>query len=210
MSRTSRSPRNAKKQRSRLDDLGPTYLALRLDSQPRIEAAPKPIDSEFEPVGLLAELATLHLRGWRSKWTLALGPHKFQLDLSPEVGQLEELWVFLLELVDAAGGEWTITDRDAALTLDGQVYGPDVVLDLATPDESGRFAGSALPRKATLRLRALICAGTAFFRGFIKEATRMDKGMKDRSDLLAFLEDLDQLEAAVADLPGTFKGQVEA
>jgi hypothetical protein len=158
-------------------------------------------------VGLLAELATAHQRGWQSRWTLGIGDLPFDLDLSPDAGQLEEFWVFLLELVDAQGGEWTLASGDDNLTFDGQVYGPDVVLDFATDDASGRFAGTVLPRKATVRLRALICSGTAFFRSFLKEATRMDRGMKDRPDLLAFYEDLDQLEAAVADLPGTFRSK---
>jgi hypothetical protein len=141
---------------------------------------------------------------------LALGPHTLPLDLSAESGHLEELWVFLLELVDTGGGEWTLGDGDDLVTLDAQVYGPDVIVDFATQDESGSFGGVVLPRKATLRLRAVVSAGTSFFRAFFKEALRMDKGMKDRPDLLAFYEDLDQLESAVADLPGTFKRQVEA
>jgi len=163
------------------------------------------MDEDFEPVGLLAELAALHLRGWKSEWSMALGSLEFRLDLSPDSGQLEEFWVFLLELVDAQGGEWTLIEGDDVVTFDGQVYGPDVVLDFATQDESGHFAGSVLPRKATMRLRALICAGTSFFRAFVKEAVRMDKGMKERPDLLAFHEDLEQLEEAVADLAGTFR-----
>jgi hypothetical protein len=166
-------------------------------------------DVELAPVGLLADVVTLHRKGWEAEWTLAVGPHTLPLDLSAESGHLEELWVFLLELVDTGGGEWTLGDGDDFVTLDAQVYGPDVIVDFATQDASGSFGDAVLARKATLRLRAIVSAGTAFFRAFLKEALRMDKGMKDRPDLLAFYEDLDQLEAAVADLPGTFKRKVE-
>jgi len=185
-------------------------VSIQLTSQPRIGSSPPVSDDEFGPVGLLADLATVHRRGWESQWSLAVGPHTLPLELSAESGHLEELWVFLLELVDTGGGEWTLGDGDDFVTLDAQVYGPDVIVDFATQDESGAFAGVVLSRKATLRLRAVVCTGTAFFRAFLKEALRMDRGMKDRPDLLAFCEDLDQLESAVADLPGTFKRQAEA
>lgn len=193
----------------RPDDLGPVRISIRLTSKPRIGSLPPVPDDGFAPVGLLADLVTLHRRGWEGQWTLALGPHTLPLDLSAESGHLEELWVFLLELVDTGGGEWTLSDGDEFVTLDAQVYGPDVIVDFATPDASGAFGGTVLPRKATLRLRAVVSAGTAFFRAFLKEALRMDKGMKDRPDLLAFYEDLDQLESTVAELPGTFKGQAK-
>jgi len=197
----------AKKRSSRPSELGPSAFFVELDSQPRIGSAGAAAEAEFEPVGLLAELATAHQRGWQSRWTLNIGELSFDLDLSPESGQLEEFWVFLLELTDAAGGEWTLGAESESLTLEGQVYGPDVIVDFATEDDSGGFAGRVLPRKATVRLRALVCSGTAFFRRFLKESCRIAQGMKDRPDLLGFYEDLDSLEAAVADLPGTFRSK---
>jgi len=190
----------------RAADLGPSSFSVVLASQPRIggPGTGTPQD-DFEPIGLLAELATAHQRGWEGRWSLRIGELQFSLDLSPESGQLEEFWVFLLELTDAGGGEWTLSSGGELLTLEGQVYGPDVILDFATEDDSGHFGGAVLPRKATVRLRALICSGTAFFRAFLKESCRIARGMNERPDLLGFYEDLDALEAAVADLPGTFR-----
>jgi hypothetical protein len=202
MSRTSKA-----KKHLRLAGLGPSSFSVSLASEPKIGTGGGAVQEEFEPVGLLAELATAHRRGWQGRWKLQIGELHFPLDLSPDSGQLEEFWVFLLELTDADGGEWTLSSGGELLTLEGQVHGPDVILDFATEDEAGRFGGAVLPRKATVRLRALVCSGTAFFRSFLKESCRLAPGMNGRPDLLGFYEDLDALEASVSDLPGTFRSK---
>lgn len=202
--------RQSKNQPSPREDLGPVRVRLELVSEPRITSGASPEREGEEAVGLLGELSALHARGWDSRATLGLGALSFGLDLSADSGQLEELWVFLLELAEGEGGEWTLSSGDDTVTLEAQVYGPDLIVDFDCSEPKGRFAGAVLPRQATLRLRAMICAGTALFRSFLKEALRLDAGMGDRPDLLAFYEDLDQLEAAVAELPGTFRSRDSA
>ena len=182
-------------------DLGPVRVSVRLKSEPLLADAP-----EREPgVGLLADMAVAYQRGWKGSWTLSFGEARLVLRTPDHLALMEEFWVFLIELVDAGHGEWSLTDETQDLTVEAQVFGPDVQLEFTSGDGPPRYAGRGFPSKATVRLRALISEGTAVIRQFVTQAARMDPTLRERSDLISLLEDAGQLVEAVSNLPGTFR-----
>ncbi len=184
-------------------DAGPVPFSLRLESTPATVERPEVFD--VGP-GLIGDLAATYARGWRGRWTVHLGPARIELELPRDGMLLEELWVLLIELVDAEAGEWSLYDGDDELVLEMQVYGPDVNIELTTGGGGPpRFRGQRLPDRATVRLRALIAEGVAFFAQLVDDAARLDDTLTERDDLAGFRADLKALTEAVADLPGTFR-----
>ncbi len=158
-------------------------------------------------MGLLADLAAAHSRGWRGDWLVSLGSVSLELGLPLDAEVLEEFWVFLIELVDSDGGEWSLRAGEDELTIEAQVFGPDVNFEFVSEGSSPRFGGAALPRRATVRLRAVVCEGTAFLASLVSESCRIDPGLRGREDLAGLEADLTQAQEAVASLPGTFGGK---
>ncbi len=179
-------------------------FSVRLRSQPSI-TPPADVDAG---VGLLADLAAAWARGWTGRWTVHLGDVTVKLPLPERFDLLEEFWVLLLELVEAEAGEWSLYD---GVVVEAQVFGPDVNLEFSAPDGGApRLGGAALPERATVRLRALTSQGVAFLRRLHEEASKLDPSLREREDAVGFLDDMQQLLDAVADLPGTFKKKQEA
>lgn len=183
-------------------DLGPVPFSARLSSEPFASEQPVP-----EPgVGFLADLGAAWASAWSGTFTVSFGEASLRLAMPDSMDCLEEFWVFLLELVDVGHGEWSLYDGADDLTLEAQVFGPDVQLEFTS--EAGRpgFGGVELPDRALLRLRAVIAEGTGFFRQLLREARRVQPALGERAEHAGLLEDMDQLQAAVESLPATFKG----
>ena len=112
-----------------------------------------------------------------------------------------------MELVDAGYGEWTLLDGDDALIIEAQVFGPDVQLEFGCENGAPRFRGRSLPRKATLRLRALIEEGVGIIRQLLEQAGRLDPAFVEREEVTLLVQDLDTVVGAVADLPREFRSK---
>lgn len=187
-------------------DLGPVRFAMAVQARPRIETPTGEAPPEFEGGGLLAELPTVHGRGWKGTWTVAFGPTELKMPLGEGLAAAEELLVFILELVDAGYGEWTLYDReDKALILEAQVFGPDVNLEFGGEDGPPHWNGKRLSKKATVRLRKVVDQGTEALRTLLKQAARLDPDFGSDGSLKSLWDDLDALKEAVADLPRSFK-----
>jgi len=157
-------------------------------------------------VGFLSDAVAAWASAWSGSWTVSFGPVSLELATPGGLEFLEEFWVFLLELVDAGYGEWSLYDGAEDLTMEAQVFGPDVQLEFTSDGGHPRFAGVDLPDRATLRLRAVVAQGTALLRQLLKEARRVRPELGDRPELVGMQTDMEQLEEAVATLPATFRG----
>jgi hypothetical protein len=174
-------------------------------AKPRVEPPGQTAELEFDGGGLLAALPAVHTKAWVGDWSIVLGDETIKLAFGEGLGAAEELLVFMLELVDDAHGEWTLFDRDEnALILEAQAFGPDVNLELASEEGAPRWNGRKLPRKATVRLRAVVDQGTAALRTLLKQAARVDPDFGADGSLKGLWEDLDALKEAVAELPRGF------
>lgn len=182
-------------------DVGPVPCSIRLDSKPSTGGA---VEVDVG-VGLLADVAAAYARGWTGRWRIGLGKDHVELRTPEDLIHLEEFWVFLIELVDAEAGEWSLYDGSRELVMEAQVYGPDINIELTMGGTSPTFRGRRMPDRATVRLRAFVAEGVAFLNGLVAEASKLDPTLLERSDLAGFQDDLRQLTDAVADLPGTFK-----
>ncbi|MCP4867443.1 MAG: hypothetical protein GY898_01830 [Proteobacteria bacterium] len=182
-------------------DVGPVPCSIRLDSKPATRA-PDEVDVG---VGLLADVAAAYAKGWTGRWRIGLGKDQLELRTPDDLIHLEEFWVLLLEVVDADAGEWSLYDGDAELVMEAQVHGPDINLELSSAGGPPKFRGRRMPDRATVRLRAFVANGVAFFQALIDQAAKLDPSLLERDDLAGFREDLGQLTEAVADMPGTFK-----
>ena len=185
-------------------DLGPVRFKVRLASEPFAVEEAEPVDVG---VGFLADVAAAHASAWSSRWTVSFGPTNLRLSLPENLDCLEEFWVLLLELVDSDCGEWTLHDGSRALTMEAQVFGPDVRFEFSSEEGRPRFGGVDLPASATVRLRAVVAQGTAFIRQLLTEARRVRPDLQDREEMTGLMADVEQLQAAVASLPATFKGE---
>jgi hypothetical protein len=181
-------------------DAGPVPFSIRLESK-RTKKPGRRLDVG---VGLLADVVSAYARGWTGRWRIQLGADRLELRTPQDLILLEEFWVLLLELVDSEVGEWSLYHGDDELVLEAQVYGPDINLEWSSMGGPPTFRGRRLPDRATVRLRAMVGQGSAFLRQLIDEAAEVEPELRDRRDLAEFLQDLQQLTDAVADLPGTF------
>jgi hypothetical protein len=184
-------------------DLGPVRFKVRLRSEPFAVEDAEPVDVG---VGFLADVAAAHASAWSSRWTVSFGPTTLQLKLPQDLDCLEEFWVLLLELVDSDHGEWSLNDGARDLTMEAQVFGPDVRFEFTSESGRPRFGGVELPASATVRLRAVVAEGIGFLRQLLTEARRVRPELGDREELVGMMSDVEQLQEAVASLPATFKG----
>jgi hypothetical protein len=197
-------------------DLGPVPFALELRSEARPlregrGGRPLPTPAPFG--GLLSDLRTIHARGFRGSWTLRLGPLALSLSTQKDLDGIEELWVFLLELVDAGHGEWSLHesgDSEDPLVIEAQRFGPDVNLEFGRESGPPRFRGKALPRRATVRLRALVEEGAALLEKLLAEAASLEPALGARSEARGLREDMQALRDAVKELPRDWRRSATA
>lgn len=196
--------------KSAAQELGPVPFQIELLAEPRVERD-RPGPKRPMPAlagGALSDLQTVHARGWKGQFTLRFGPTSLTLSLQRDLDCLEELVVFLLELVDAGAGEWTLPDGERFVVLEAQVFGPDVQVDFT--DEDGgvaRFRGQSLPRRATVRLRALVEEGAGLVLRLIEQARKVDPVFGQREELSLLEVDMAAVVAAVADRPREWKSK---
>ncbi len=181
------------------DDLGPVPFSITTEYGPREERLPLPTDVVGGP---LAWLQAIHAAVYRGKCAAHFGGVPLKLKTHVDVEAIEELFVFLLELVDGGFGEWILRDKDQTIVIEAQVFGPDA--DLEFGDEDGaapRFRRVVFPKRAKVRLRALIEESARLIRRMIVEVTVADPSFAGAEELRS---DLDELVAGVAHLPLTF------
>jgi hypothetical protein len=183
-------------------DLGAVSFSVRLKTKP-VEGEVEAPSSEA--VGLIAELAATHARAWTGSWMVSFGEVPIRLEVPRDLELLEEFWVLLLELVDSDHGEWSLYDGSRDLTMEAQVFGPDVNFEFTSEGGRPRWLKADLPQRATVRLRAVVAEGTAMVRQIASEACRIDPALKESDQLAGLLADIEALQEAVADLPATFR-----
>ena len=191
-------------------DLGSVSFRIKMARGPRVEvgvqaAAEAAADGALGGDGFFTDLQRLFGRLFEGSWSLHFGSVKLVLQLPGDLDVLEEFWVFLLELVDSGYGEWTLDGDDRPLIIEAQVFGPDVQLEFGAGSGAPQFRGKVLPRRALLRLRAVIDEGTSLLSSIIDDVSRVDAELRERPEVEQLLGDLDQLRAAVATYPATFK-----
>ena len=186
-------------------DLGAVDFRTSLRSEPRKRRgsdSPRPRARG----GALAALPRVHGGAYKSRWGLHFGAWTLKLDNRRHLPLSEELLVFLIELFDGGFGEWTAQDDRDELSMEGEVHGPDVHLRFGNPDrKSPRFGGRAAPRKAAVRLRALVEEGAQLIEGVLDEAASVDEDFAARDELADLRADLRALREAVAELPRAFR-----
>ena len=185
-------------------DLGPVPVTLSVHSVAR-KSASKDSGPEVGTGGVLADLQALHSLRFRSTWLVQLGTVELRVDVRKQLDLMESLWVFLLDLVDVGYGEWSLYDGRDMVVFEGQVFGPDVQLELCGEDSEPRFAGQRLPRKALVRLRRFVEQGAVALRAVLEEQRALDPAFSELPGLEAFAADLCEIEVAVAGLPLDFK-----
>lgn len=182
-------------------DLGPVPFGI--DITVRERAGKK---AEVSEGGILAALSTVHRSGYTGRLAVRVGGVVLELKTERDLGVVEELYVFLVELLDAQYGEWTLFDgQDRELILEAQAHGPDVNLEFTGEEGSPTWNGARLPRRATVRLRALVDAGVAAIKALLKQAGKVDPDFGGGGQLAEIWGDLDELSSAVSDLPAAFK-----
>lgn len=181
------------------DDLGPVPFSITTEYGPRQERLPPPIGVIGGP---LASLQAIHAVVYRGKWAAHFGGVPLKLKTHVDIEAIEELYVFLIELVDGGFGEWILRDKDQTIVLEAQVFGPDADLEFGDADgEAPKFRRVLFPKRAKVRLRALVEESVGLIRRMVTEVAVADPGFGGADELRA---DLDALVQAVADLPLTF------
>ena len=207
--------RTAKRRSSFKDDLGPVPVEVSVRRQPQADESGGLGNSEDAlgddglAVGLLGELLEVFGAHFAGSWQFRFGPAALEMRLPGDPDAIEEFWVFLLELVDAGFGEWTLHEGEEVLVIEAQVFGPDVQIEFASEPRGGVFRGQPLPRRCLVRLRALIEQGVSLFRVVLADLVSVDASLAHREDLVAFETDLEQLEKAVHLLPEAFRSKEE-
>lgn len=189
-------------------DLGPVpfRLELRAEARPARPGREAPPSMPAMAGGALSDLQALVSRKWKGALVLGVGPAVIPLDLKRDLDIVEELVVFLLELVDSGHGELSLVDGDHLITVEAQVFGPDVTLEFA--DEEGRaprFRGQNLPRRASVRLRAVVEQGTAVIENLLELAAGVEEGFSTRTEVGQLRQDLRTLLDATAHQPAAFR-----
>ena len=186
-------------------DLGPVPFTATLEHQPRDERGPAP---ERVPGGPLARLAAVHSRHYRGKWSLTFGDVPVKLKTHVDLGSVEELFVFLVELVDGGFGEWSIEDKDELLVVEATVNGVDVDLEFGDGDGGeARFRRVRFPKRATVRLAAVVNECARLLRRLVVDASVADPEFGDEPALAELREDLAALTEAVAGMPEAFRSK---
>ncbi len=157
--------------------------------------------------GILAELQGCHRRVFRSTWNLDIGTLSVAVDWHAQFDALESLWVFLLDLVDVGYGEWSLHDGRGALVVEAQVFGPDIQLEFASEQGEPRFKGQRLPRRALVRVRAMVEQGVGLIRHVLRELSEVDTDFGQSDAVGLFEQDLQEIVASVSDLPLEFRAK---
>jgi hypothetical protein len=182
-------------------DLGPIPFSVTLEHTPRDadeRGGPRPRVQG----GILSALQGAHAAAYRGKWTLQFGDVPLKLKTHVDLHAVEELFVFLLELVDGGFGEWSVEDKGDLLVIEGDVHGADVSLEFGDGDGGpARFRRVQFPAKATVRLRALVDEGARLIRRLVTDASAADPDFAARPEFDELRADLDALLDAVAHLP---------
>jgi hypothetical protein len=185
-------------------DLGHVEFACALEVESRAAPAPRGRDA----VGALDAIAAAHARGYRGTWTVRLGPVSIPLSTQRDLGGLEDLFVFLLDLVESGFGEWALRAAGDEAMWEGTVHGYDVEFEIGDPDgRAARVAGVMLPKRAVVRLRALVEAGAAVIGAALEQAVAVDASLGSREDVAGVRADLAAMRAAVAELPDRFRAR---
>jgi len=183
------------------DDLGPVRFSVSTEYGPRDVR----LQADESMGGPLAALQTSHAATYKGKWTVHFGHVPLQLKTHVHADAIEELFIFLIELVDAGFGEWTVRDKSQTLVIEAQVYGPDA--DLEFGDGEGgppSFKRVQFPKRAKVRLRALVEECARFLRRLLVDVTVADPTFAGADEVRA---DLDALVEAVAALPLEFRAK---
>jgi len=187
------------------EDLGPVPFSITTEYAPRDERLPHPVDLVGGP---LAELQAIHATIYRGKWAAHFGGVPLKLKTHVDVEAVEELFVFLLELVDGGFGEWTLRDKDQTIVLEAQVFGPDADLEFGDAEGNApRFRRVRFPKRAKVRLRALVEESARLIRRMIVDVSVADPDFGGADEISA---DLDALVEAVAPLPRDFGNKDES
>lgn len=194
--------------RTTTQDLGavPFRIEVRAEARPERPGREAPPSMPALAGGALSDLQSLVVRRWKGSLILSFGEVNIPLDLRRDLDVVEEIVVLLVELVDAGHGELNLVDGEQVVTLEAQVFGPDVQIDFV--DDEGRaprFRGQGLPKKATVRLRAVVLQASAAIRQLIELAVQVDPRFAARPELPLLQQDLDAMTAATAELPERFK-----
>jgi hypothetical protein len=151
-------------------------------------------------------MQAVHAVVYRGKWAAHFGGVPLKLKTHVDIEAVEELFVFLIELVDGGFGEWTLRDKDQLIVLEAQVFGPDADLEFGDANgEPPKFRRVQFPKRAKVRLRALVEESARLIRRMIVEVCVAHPEFTGADDIRA---DLDALVGAVAGLPLTFHAEV--
>lgn len=184
------------------DDLGPVRFSITTEYGPRDQREAVPQDVMGGP---LAALVASHGAVYRGKWSAHVGSCPINLKTHVHTDAIEELFVFLIEVVDGGFGEWILRDKDDVLIVEAQVYGPDVELEFGDADgNKPTFRRVQFPKRAKVRLRALVEECGRFLGRLIVDVTVADPDFAGADEVRA---DLDSLLGAVSNLPLEFKSR---
>lgn len=182
-------------------DLGNVPFSLTVDHAPR-DAAERGPARPMEAGGVLSALQGVHAGVYRGKWTLAFGDVPLKLKTHVDVSAIEELFVFLIELVDGGFGEWTLQDKDELLVIEATARGVDVGLEFGDGEGGpGRFRRVRFPATAQVRLRPLVEDCARAIRRMVLEAGVAHEEFGARADVDELTADLDALVEAVSAMP---------
>jgi len=186
-------------------DLGPVPFSATVDHTPR-EASERGPKRELTAGGLLSALQDVHAATYRGKWTLSFGDVPLKLKTHVDLHAVEELFVFLIEMVDSGFGEWSLEDKGELLVIEANVHGADVTLEFGDGDGgAGTFRRVRFPGKAQVRLSALVQECARLIRRLVVDASVADPEFAAREEVGDLRSDLAQLEAAVEHLPREWK-----
>ena len=184
------------------DDLGPVPFSVTTDYGPRDERLPPPDDVSGGP---LAELQARHAAVYRGRWTAHFGGVPLKLKTHVDLEAIEELFVFMIELLDSGFGEWSLRDKNQFIVIEAQVFGPDADLEFGDADGNApKFRNVQFPKRAKVRLRALGEECSKLIRRLIVEVAASDPAFAGGDEVRA---DLDALVDAVAPLPESFQAK---
>lgn len=151
---------------------------------------------------MLSALQGVHAAAYRGKWTLAFGDIPLKLKTHVDLQAVEELFVFLLELLDGGFGEWTLEDKNELLVIEATRRGVDVALEFGDGDGGyGKFRRVKFPAAGNVRLRALIEECARLIRRLLTDASVADPEFADRPDVDELRSDLAALVDAVQEMP---------
>lgn len=191
-------------------DLGNVPFSVTVDHTPRAPSERGP-RRELMSGGLLCALQGVHAAAYRGKWTLFFGDVPLKLKTHVDLQAVEELFVFLIEMIDGGFGEWSLEDKDELLVIEANVHGADVALEFGDGDGGpGTFRRVRFPGKAQVRLAALVQECARLIRRLVVDASVADPEFAARPEVDELRSDLAQIEAAVQNLPREWKPKAGA